>query len=296
MSRGQIRNLLLLGCLILGLAACRNTPGPVLQGESDSPPEVLYREAIAQLQATNYQEAAQGFADVERRHPYSRWAARAQLMAAYAYYLDLRFDEAILLLDRFLRLYPGNEQVSYAYYLRAMSLYDQINEVRRDQTIAQESLTAFQLVIDRFPQSEYARDAAYKIDLTYDQLAGKEMSIARWYQKEGEYGAALGRFKRVIDLYQTTNHTPEALHRLTETYLKLGLVNEAQATASVLGHNYPSSPWYIDSYLLLLDVAAVGVLQAPDTQAGGREDISSIAPNVTTATIAPVDVVSQDTE
>ncbi|MEM7047664.1 MAG: outer membrane protein assembly factor BamD [Pseudomonadota bacterium] len=225
--------------------------------------EELYRLAYSQLRDQAYRAAARSFTDVERRYPYSRWAVRAQLMASYAYYMNQDYDEAILLIDRFLRLYPGNEQIAYAYYLRALSFYDQINEVRRDQTAAQHALEALQRVVDRFPQSEYARDAAYKIDLTYDQLAGKDMVIGRWYQNKSEYAAALGRFKRVVDLYETTNHIPEALHRITEVYLQLGLIDQARASAAVLGHNYPASPWYGDSYVLLQDVLATDDLAVP---------------------------------
>ncbi|HET8729179.1 MAG TPA: outer membrane protein assembly factor BamD, partial [Alphaproteobacteria bacterium] len=197
--------------------------------------------------------AADLFEEVERQHPYSQWATRAQLMAAYSLYEALEYDEAIIALDRFIQLHPGNEDIAYAYYLKALSYYERISDVERDQEMTELAMNALSEVVQRFPGTDYARDAALKLDLTHDQLAGKEMAIGRWYLRQGHYNAAINRFKTVIDSYQTTTHVPEALHRLTEAYLALGLPEQARRTAAVLGYNYPGNEWYVDSYALLVD-------------------------------------------
>jgi outer membrane protein assembly factor BamD len=172
-------------------------------------------------------------------------------MAAYAHYQENRYDDAINTLDRFIELNPGSEDVAYAYYLKAISYYEQISDVGRDQKMTQLALDSLQDVTRRFPDSEYARDAQLKIDLARDHLAGKHMTIGRYYLRQGEYLAAINRFQTVVEEYQTTTHVPEALHRLVEAYMALGVDNEAQATAAVLGYNYPGSDWYTDSYYLL---------------------------------------------
>lgn len=213
--------------------------------------EELYNQAMDQLLAGSAAEAAKNFDEVERQHPYSVWARKAQLMAAYAYYQVNEYDEAILAAERFLQLHPGNKDAPYAHYLIAISYYEQIADVGRDQKITQQALKALDDVVDRYPGSEYARDARLKIDLASDHLAGKEMEIGRYYLKRAEYAAAINRFRSVIEGYQTTTHVPEALHRLTEAYLALGVTSEAQTAAAVLGYNYPGSRWYQDSYALL---------------------------------------------
>jgi outer membrane protein assembly factor BamD len=218
------------------------------------PVETLYNNAMNAMQAGALGEAARLFDEVERQHPYSRWAAKAQLMAAYASYQNNRYDEAINALERFIQLHPGNKDIAYAYYLRAVSYYEQISDVSRDQRATQQSLAALEEVVRRFPESSYARDASLKIDLARDHLAGKHMGIGRYYLEQGEYLAAINRFRLVIRDYQTTTHVPEALHRLVESYLALGVTEEAQSTAAVLGHNYPGSDWYVDSYVLLTGV------------------------------------------
>jgi len=218
------------------------------------PVEALYNSAMNAMQAGNRVEAARLFDEVERQHPYSTWAAKAQIMAAYAHYQDNRYDEAINALDRFIQLHPGNKDIAYAHYLRAISYYEQISDVGRDQLATQQSLTALEEVVRRFPGSRYSRDAALKIDLARDHLAGKHMEIGRYYLAQGEYLAAINRFQLVIRDYQTTTHVPEALHRLVESYLALGVTDEAQSTAAVLGHNYPGSNWYADSYVLLTGI------------------------------------------
>jgi outer membrane protein assembly factor BamD len=174
-------------------------------------------------------------------------------MEGYTEYRRDNYTEAVSQLDRFIALHPANKDVGYAYYLRALCYYEQIADISRDQKGTQEALAALQEVVNRFPDSAYARDARLKIDLCRDHMAGKEMSIGRYYEKQHFYAAAIGRFQRVIDDYQTTNHVPEALHRLTEIYLKLGLTDQARKTAAVLGHNYPGSVWYEDSYNQLVD-------------------------------------------
>jgi outer membrane protein assembly factor BamD len=213
--------------------------------------EDLYNSAMDKLVDEDYSGASKDFDEVDRQHPYSVWATKAQLMDAYSLYQARKYDDAIAATDRFIQLHPGNRDVAYAYYLKALCYYVQITDVGRDQKITQQALSALDEVVRRFPDSKYARDARLKLDLTRDHLAGKEMEIGRWYERQGEYLAAINRFRRVIDNYQTTTHVPEALHRLTECYLALGVVDEARTTAAVLGHNYPGSEWYSDSYALL---------------------------------------------
>ena len=211
----------------------------------------LYNEAVDQLIAGDFENAARNFDEVERQHPYSVWATKAKLMSAFTYYSGNRYDEAILAAQRFVELHPGNRDVSYAYYLIAISYYEQISDVGRDQQITRLALTSLEELVRRFPQTEYARDAKLKLDLTRDHLAGKEMDVGRYYLKRNHYVAAINRFRTVIEGFQTTTHVPEALHRLTESYLALGVENEAQTAAAVLGHNFPRSNWYADSYGLL---------------------------------------------
>ena len=217
----------------------------------ETPVEVLYNRAASQLRVGNNKEAARLFDEVERQHPYSVWATKAQLMAAYAHYEENQYDEAIIALDRFIELHPGNRDTDYAFYLKALSYYEQISDVERDQANTEEALRALTEVVRRFPDSKYAKDSQLKIDLAQDHLAGKHMTIGRYYLNSGNYLAAINRFRLVIANYQFTTHVPEALHRLVEAYMALGLTEEAQATASVLGFNYPGDRWYQDSYALL---------------------------------------------
>ncbi len=217
----------------------------------EEPVEDLYNAAIDHMQKGEYRSSTEKFDEVERQHPYSVWATKAQLMAAYAYYQANRYDEAIVALDRFIQLHPANKDVSYAYYLKALSYYEQISDVARDQKMTELALSSLRELISRFPNSKYSRDAKLKLDLTNDHLAGKEMEIGRYYHDKGQYLAAVNRFKIVVDKYQTTTHVPEALHRMTEAYYALGLPTEARKTAAVLGHNYPGSEWYIDSYEMM---------------------------------------------
>ncbi len=230
------------------LVACETTDD---QAYDERPVEELYNEGLDQMLVGNYTESAQLFDEVERQHPYSTWAAKAQLMAAFANYQNNAYDDAINSLDRFIQLHPGNEYVSYAYYLKGLSYYEQISDVGRDQEMTQRALDGLDDVVRRFPDSKFARDASLKIDLARDHLAGKNMEIGRFYQDRYEYLAAINRFRFVVENFQTTTHVPEALLRLVESYLALGLKEEAQATAAVLGYNYPGSQWYADSYALL---------------------------------------------
>ena len=217
----------------------------------DEPVDSLYTKGADALDRGEYKEAAKQFSEVDRQHPYSQWATRAQLMEAYAYYEDMDYDSAISALNQFIELHPGNNDISYAYYLRALSNYERISDVRRDQTSAREALKGLKEVTSRFPDSEFAKDATLKIALINDHLAGAEMEVGRYYIKQHLYIAAIGRFKTVIDKYQTTSHVPEALERLVECYTALGMFGEAKKNAAILGHNFPGSAWYQDAYNLM---------------------------------------------
>jgi outer membrane protein assembly factor BamD len=217
----------------------------------ERPVEQLYNSGVDALAAERYATAARAFDEVERQHPYSAWATKAQLMAAYAHYQSNKYDDAIVAVDRFIQLNPSNRDVGYAYYLKALCFYEQITDVQRDARMTELALRALEEVLRRFPDSAYARDARLKIDLTHDHLAGKEMEVGRFYMGRGQYVGAINRFKTVVDRYQTTSHVPEALHRLVESYSALGLAAEAERTAAVLGHNYPGSEWYLDSHALV---------------------------------------------
>ncbi len=217
----------------------------------ERPVEELYNEAMDALEATEYNAAAKLFDEVERQHPYSSWATKAQLMAAYSHYQRSQYDDAIVALDRFIQLHPSNRDTPYAFYLKGLCYYEQISDVKRDQKMTELALKNFEELIARFPDSTFARDAKVKLDLTYDHLAGKTMEIGRYYLRQGHYLAAVNRFRAVVDQYGTTTHVPEALHRLSEAYLALGLFEDAKRSAAVLGYNYPGSEWYIDSYELV---------------------------------------------
>jgi outer membrane protein assembly factor BamD len=195
-------------------------------------------------------------------------------MQGYTSYLQNNYTDAIGTLDRFIQLHPAHRDIAYAYYLRALCYYEQIADIDRDQKATQEAMSALQEVVNRFPDSAYGRDARLKIDLGRDHLAGKEMEIGRWYQRQHLYTAAIGRFQRVVDDFQTTNHVPEALHRLTEIYLVLGLTDQARKTAAVLGHNYPGSSWYVDSWNQLV---ADDVVNGKAVAGGDKESPGFIA-------------------
>lgn len=213
--------------------------------------ESLYSQAEAAMKEGEFTEATRLYEEVERQHPYSNLAGRAQLQAANAYYEAERYDDALVALDRFIELHPGHPEVAYAHYLKALCFYEQISDVRRDQEMTQRALQSLSVVVDRFPESDYARDAKLKRDLTVDHLAGQQMEIGRYYLKRNQVNAAVNRFRAVVKEYQTTTHIPEALHRMVECYTILGLKEEATRIAAVLGHNYPGSEWYEDTYALL---------------------------------------------
>src|SRR3954466_6172059 len=234
--------------LLLALAACGGKKDQVY---IEKPVDDLYNKAMDALLEENYTAAAKTFDEVDAQHPYSVWATKSQLMQIYAYFQNGSYNEAILAADRYIQLHPGNRDVAYAYYLKAVSYYMQITDVGRDQKVTQAALNSLDDIVRRFPDTKYARDAKLKLDFTRDHLAGKEMEIGRYYLKRQEYLAAMNRFKRVIENYQTTTHVPEALERLVECDLALGLVKEAKENAAVLGYNYPGSRWYTDAYALV---------------------------------------------
>lgn len=235
------------GLALVLLAACSEKEKPYVEKPADE----LYLKGYEDILKNNYKDAAEAFDEVERQHPYSEWATRGQLMSAYANYLNGDYDKAIATLDAFIQLHPGYKHIDYAYYLKSLSYYDRILAVSRDQKNTYEALNALSAVVKKFPNTKYGRDAQLKMDLVYDHLAGKEMYVGRYYMRKELYLAAINRFQTVIDAYQRTTHVPEALHRLVECYLAVGLKKEAQAVAAVLGHNFPGSEWYADSYLLL---------------------------------------------
>ena len=258
LSKGFARGLVPL-CAVLCVLALS---GCSLFGKSDSdkpkdaqyqerPIDQIYSDAWKKVRGGDWNEAAKQFAEVERQHPYSVWARRASLMSAFCYYEANKYTEAITAADQYISLHPGSKEVAYAFYLKAVSLYEQIVDVGRDQSNTEAALVALQDVVQRFPDSEYARDATLKIDLTLDHLAGKEMEIGRYYLHQGDYIGAINRFRVVVEQYQRTSQIAEALERLTEAYYALGIDKEAQTAAAVLGANYPGSRWYEDAYNLL---------------------------------------------
>ena len=211
----------------------------------------LYNAGYDRMRSRNYAQAALIFDEVERQHPYSVWARRAQLMSAFNYYAAGDFTKSIESARRFLSIHPGNRDAPYALYLISLSYYERISDVTRDQAITRQALETLGELVRRYPDTPYARDARIKIDLVRDHLAGKEMEIGRFYQRRREWLAAVSRFRTVVDDYQTTSHAPEALMRLTESYLALGVPDQAQRAAAVLGANYPQTYWYRRAYELM---------------------------------------------
>ena len=245
----------LLGLSVTTLSACAALGGGG-GGSTDTryvarDVNTLYNAAKDRLDRGQYKIAAALFDEVERQHPYSPWARRAQQMSAFSYYVAGDYNKAIEASRRFLSIHPGNKNAPYAFYLIALSYYEQINDVTRDQKITEQALATLGEVTRRYPNSSYAADALLKIDLVKDHLAGKEMEIGRFYQRRGKWLAASIRFRTVIEKYETTTHAPEALMRLTESYLALGVPTEAKKSAAVLGANYPGSKWYERAYELV---------------------------------------------
>jgi len=241
----------LLAAVALPLAGCASTKNKADTRYVARDVDTLYTAARDRLDRGQYRVAAALFDEVERQHPYSVWARRAQLMSAFSYYLAGQYPEAIQSAQRFLSIHPGNKDAPYALYLIAVSYYEQIQDVTRDQKITQQALDAMGELIRRYPNTRYAADARLKVDLIRDHLAGKEMEIGRFYERRREWLAATIRFRKVVESFDTTSHTPEALYRLTEGYLALGIPEEAKKSAAVLGANYPGSPWYQKAYDLV---------------------------------------------
>ena len=249
--RNSSRVVLVAAACALALAACSsNSKKPRLAYE-ERPVELLYAMGGNRLDRRQWNQAVDYFQEVERQHPYSEWSRRSILMQAYAHYESNDYAEAVAAADRFIQLYPGNPTAAYAHYIKAICYFEQIVDVNRDQAATGQALSALRDVVQRYPRTEYAADARLKIDMVNDQLAGKEMTIGRWYLNQGDTLAATNRFKTVVDRYQTTSHTPEALYRLVESYLTLGLLEEAKRNGAVLGYNYPGDIWYADAYKLL---------------------------------------------
>src|SRR5580704_17756275 len=235
---------------VAGCSANKKTPKTKLAYE-ERPVELLYSTGADRMDKHLWNQAVDYFQEVERQHPYSEWSRRSILMQAFAHYQANSYDEAIADADRFISLYPGNQAAAYAHYLKAICYFEQIVDVGRDQAATGQALENLREVTSRYPHTEYALDSRLKIDMVNDQLAGKEMTIGRWYLRQNDTLAAIGRFKNVVDRYQTTSHTPEALYRLVEAYLTLGLLDEAKKNGAVLGYNYPGDRWYSDAYDLL---------------------------------------------
>ncbi|MES2753989.1 MAG: outer membrane protein assembly factor BamD [Pseudomonadota bacterium] len=274
----SFRPALLLGACALSLTACATSSKkgdtPYVARDVGS----LYSAAKRQLDRGSYATAAALFDEVERQHPYSIWARRAQLMGAFSYYMGKNYTDAIQSSQRFLSIHPGNRDAAYAYYLIALSYYEQITDVTRDQKITGQAMDALGELSRRYPNTRYAADARLKVDLVRDHLAGKEMEIGRFYETRGQWLAATMRFRKVVDEYQTTTHTPEALMRLTETYLALGIPGEARKSAAVLGANYPETDWYGRAYKLIqenprgeLTAIGAGELIVPPAVAAGQK-------------------------
>ncbi len=236
----------------LTLAGCAGKKKPSLVYE-ERPVELLYAAGADRMDRRQWAQAVNYFQEVERQHPYSEWSRRSILMQAFAHYESNDYAEAVADADRFISLYPGNPTAAYAHYLKAICYFEQIVDVGRDQAYTGQAMANLTEVIQRYPNTEYATDARLKLDMVNDQLAGKEMTIGRWYLRQADTLAAIGRFRTVVDRYQTTSHAPEALYRLVEAYLTIGLLDEAQKNGAVLGYNYPGDYWYGQAYQLLTD-------------------------------------------
>jgi outer membrane protein assembly factor BamD len=255
----RISRLLMLACIALPLGACSglgNFNLPFMSVTADQPPdepaEKLYNEGVYLMnQKSDYKDAAKKFEEVERQHPYSEWARKALIMTAYSRYEAREYDEAVIAARRYVTLHPSTPDAAYAQFLIGSAYYDQIPDVTRDQQRAERAIAALEEVTRKFPTTEYAVASKQKIAMARDQLAGKEMLIGRYYMTRKDFTGAINRFKIVVTQYQTTRHVEEALMRLTEAYMALGIVGEAQTAAAVLGHNFPDSRWYADAYKLI---------------------------------------------
>ena len=269
----------------LSVSACAGKAKKPTLAYEERPVELLYATGANRLDRGNWNEAVDYFREVERQHPYSEWSRRSILMTGFAHYQANNYNEAISDADRFISLYPGNPSASYAFYLKAICYFEQIVDVNRDQAATEQALASLRDVVQRYPNTEYAQDARLKIDMVNDQLAGKEMAIGRYYLRNGQTLAAVGRFRTVIDRHQTTSHTPEALYRLVEGYLTLGLVDEARRNGAVLGHNFPGDRWYGDAYKLLTDSGLRPAVEP--LKAGTKKNILDRLIKDKDATLAP---------
>lgn len=272
MKRKTARHMLTAAALLtLTLAGCGGGNGGavsrILGGQSTIPLETftaeqIYERGEFEMERSKDDDAAFYFGEVERLYPYSEWAKRGLIMQAFAYHKDKDYENSRASAQRFIDVYPTDEDAAYAQYLLALSYYDQIEDVGRDQGLTFQALQGLRTVIERYPDSEYASSAVLKFDLAFDHLAGKEMEIGRYYLRRDHYTAAINRFRVVVEDFQTTTHTPEALHRLVEAYLSLGLTDEAQTAGAILGFNYKGTDWYEDSFKLLtgrgLELKAAG--------------------------------------
>jgi outer membrane protein assembly factor BamD len=259
----QLTRAIALALLAAGLSACGGVRNRADVQYVEEPATQLYNRGADFLDRGRYPQALRMFEEVERQHPYSSWARRAMLMEAYTHYRANQYDDAIENAQRFISLHPGNESAPYAYYLIAICHFERILDVGRDQGTTERALAALNDVVRRYPESPYARDARLKLDMVYDQLAGKEMAIGRFYLTRDQHLAAINRFRNVIENenFQRTSHVPEALHRLVEAYLSVGMIEEGQRMAAILGHNFPGSQWYERSYALMTDSGVAPVAQ-----------------------------------
>ena len=237
-----MKNLFSLFLLLILIASCAS--GPDVEPYSQEKLDKIYNDAVSYLDKKQYEEAADKFLSVEREYPYSNWSEKALLMASYSLFEAKKFDDTVNQLTRYMQLYPNSKDIAYANYLIGLSYYLQVANIGRDQMNAKLALQSFNTIIDRFPESEYAKDSRIKRDLAVDHIAGSEMEIGRYYQKRKQHSAAINRFKVIISEYQTTSHIEEALARYSESYISLGIFTEAQSSAAILGYNYPNSEWY----------------------------------------------------
>jgi outer membrane protein assembly factor BamD len=259
---GALLRMAAVGALAASASACSSpdafNPMNLFSGEKyktviapDVPADDLYNQGLARLQKKDFNGASTKFADLEKQNPYSQWQRKGLLMTTFSQYQSGSYDDAIGSAQRYIGLYPTSPDIAYVYYLQGMSYYNQIPDINRDQERSAKAAALFALLVEKFPKSEYAEDARHKLQVARDQLAGKEMLVGRYYLNQHNYSAAINRFREVLAKYQTTRHAEEALMRLTEAYLALGITNEAQTAAAVLGHNFPDSIWYKDAYARL---------------------------------------------
>jgi outer membrane protein assembly factor BamD len=248
---GNLVRLATVVLIAVTISACSMFGPAKIKDEEIIPAETLYQTALSDMDKQYYNGAIEALQKLERQHPYSEFNEKAKLMEVYANYRIGRFDEAILAADRYMALFPSSDEMAYVLFLKGTSYFAQITDITRDQQLSQDAIATYTLLITNYPKSDYAKDAREKMVIAIDQLAGKEMSVGRYYAGNGQYAAAINRFRVVVDKYQTSTHIEEALFRLTESNLALGLTAEAQTAAAVLGHNYPASDWYKESLDLL---------------------------------------------